>query len=60
MPLGRKKIADDKHRVFDQQLKAINTDRRLKMEQVIMKNIMRLVVASSIVAIAVNLLVMFA
>ncbi len=30
------------------------------MEQVIMKNIMRLVVASSIVAIAVNLLVMFA
>jgi len=29
------------------------------MEQVIMKNIMRLVVASSIVAIAVNLLVLF-
>jgi len=29
------------------------------MEQVIMKNIMRMVVASSIVAIAVNLLVLF-
>ena len=57
MPLGRKKIADDKHRVFDQRLKAINTDRRMKMEQVIMKNIMRLVVVSSIIAIAVNLLV---
>jgi hypothetical protein len=59
MPLGREKIADDEHRVFGQRLKAINTNRRLKMEQVIMKNIMRLIVVSSTLAIAVNSLVMF-
>ena len=67
MQPGRKKTADDGYSIIGQRLKAINTDkrqartrdRRLKMEHVIMKSIMRLIVAGSVIAIAINVLVVF-
>ena len=52
MRIGRKKIDADETQVTtcrDQPM-----SRSMKMEQLVMKNIMRLVVASSVIAIAVN------
>jgi hypothetical protein len=52
MRAGGKKINADETQVSTYGDKAMN--RSMKMEQLLMKNIMRLVVAGSVVAIAIN------
>ena len=57
MRIGSTKVNDDGQQVATRPNQAIN--RRSKMEHKIMKNIMRIVVAGSIIAITVNVLVVF-
>jgi hypothetical protein len=57
MRTGGKKTEDDGVRVTPDRNKAMT--RSMCMEQVFMKNIMRLVVAGSIIAIAVNMVMLF-
>ena len=56
MPTGRKKTIDDGKVIFT--ATGAIKNRSISMEQVLMKNIMRLVVASSLVAIAANVWLM--
>jgi len=57
MRTGRKKVVVSGPEVISQQHEAMN--RSMKMEQLVMKSIMRLVVAGSVIAIAVNIVMMF-
>ena len=57
MRIGREKINDDGWRDFRCCNQTIN--RRSKMEQKVMKTIMRLVVVGSFAAIAMNIMVVF-
>ena len=56
MPTGRKKTIDDGKAIITATGAVMN--RSMTMEQVLMKNIMRLVVASSLIAIAANVWLM--
>ena len=55
--VGREKVTDDDILRTMHRYKTV--ERTMNMEQVVMKHIMRLVVAGSLVAIAVNIVMMF-
>ena len=57
MRVSRKKTDDDEVQFIAHRNQKLN--RRMKMEQLMMKNIMRLVVVGSVIAIAANALMMF-
>ena len=57
MRVGREKVTDDDILRTMHRYKTV--ERTMNMEQVVMKHIMRLVVAGSLVAIAVNIVMMF-
>ena len=57
MRIGSTKVNDDGWQVVTRPYQAIN--RRSEMEQKIMKGIMRVVVAGSIIAILVNVMMVF-
>jgi len=59
MRVGRKKINDDEYNASKQRFRIVNSDRRSTMERVLMRNIMRLVVVGSLIAIAANIVVVF-
>ena len=50
--IGRVSLADERHRISSDGSETV--DRRKRMEQVLMRNIMRLVVVGSLLAIAAN------